>query len=403
MTQIRRPLIPPYPSSRQVIAMRTPVLRILFCVACLMAMPLRAQTVQFYFGTSQGEGIAMADFDTTTGVLGTPTLAIALKKPGFLAAHPSKPLLYSTTEGLTDGKDGAVAALRVNSDGSLTLLNQVSSEGRGPVYLSLDATGQTLMVANYGSGSVASFRILEDGAVSEARSVHQHRGQGTDPARQKGPHAHAILPNPSNSFAYAPDLGIDKVMIYALEPAAGTLTPAESTLIPGSAMGPRHLKWSDDGALAYVINELDLSLSVFKPGETPGSMDFIATTPMLPAETDRAGLTAAEVRIHPDGRFIYASIRDATDQRRDVISVFRVNGQRLELLKTVPAEVSVPRTFAIDPTGQWLLVGGQKSRDVAVFKIDADTGIPDFQQDRVGFGAGVMSIEAVPAWQSGRE
>lgn len=383
--------------------MRTPVLRILFCVASLIAMPLHAQTVRFYIGTSQGEGIAMADLDTTTGVLGPPTLAIELKKPGFLAAHPSKPLLYSTAEGQTDAKEGAVAALRVNSDGSLTLLNQVSSEGRGPVYLSLDATGQTLMVANYGSGSVASFQILEDGSVSEARSVHQHRGQGSDPTRQKGPHAHAILPNPSNSFAYAPDLGIDKVMIYALEPAAGTLTPAGSAPIPGAAMGPRHLKWSDDGALAYVINELDLSLSVFKPGETPGSMDFIATTPMLPVGADRAGLTAAEVRIHPNGRFVYASIRDSTAQRRDAISVFRVTGQGLELLQTVPAQVWVPRTFAIDPSGQWLLIGGQKSRDVAVLKIDAETGIPDVQQGSVGFDAGIMSIEAVPAWQSGRE
>ncbi len=379
--------------------MRTPVFRIFFCVACLVAMPLQAQTVRFYIGTSEGEGIVMADLDTTTGALGPPTLAIELKKPGFLAVHPSKPLLYTTTDGPGDAKDGGVAALRVNSDGSLTLLNRVSSQGRGPVYLSLDATGQTLMVANYGSGSVASFQILEDGSVSEARSVHQHRGQGTDPARQKGPHAHAILPNPSNSFAYAPDLGIDKVMIYALEPAAGTLTPAGSTVIPGAAMGPRHLKWSDDGALAYVINELDLSISVFRPGETPGSMDFITTVSMLPAGAGQTGLTAAEVRIHPNGRFVYASIRDGTAQQRDAISVFRVTGHGLERLKTVPAEVSIPRTFAIDPTGQWLLIGGQKSRDVAVFKIDAETGSPDFQETKILSDVGIISIEVMPAWQ----
>lgn len=399
MTKTRRSNSPTHHANHPVIAMRTLVLRTLFCGACLVAMPLQAQTVRFYIGTSQGEGIAMADLDTTTGVLAVPTLAIELKKPGFLAAHPTKPLLYSTTEGLTDGKEGGVAALRVNSDGSLSLINLVSSEGRGPVYLSLDATGQTLMVANYGSGSVASFQILEDGSLSDARSVHQHRGQGTDPARQRGPHAHAILPNPSNSFAYAPDLGIDKVMIYALEPAAGILTPLGSTVIPGLAMGPRHLKWSDDGAFAYVINELDLSLSVFKPGEMPGSMEFIETVPMLPAGPERAGLTAAEVRIHPNGRLVYASIRDATAQQRDAINVFSVTEHGLELLKTVPAEVSIPRTFVIDPTGQWLLIGGQRSRDVAVLKIDAETGIPASQKTKVVFDAGIMSIEAMPARQ----
>jgi 6-phosphogluconolactonase len=372
----------------------------IFVAACLLyvSVPVsaQAQTSRFYFGTSQSTGIYFADLDAEKGTLSEPTLAIALEKPGFIAFHPSKPVLYSTSDGIGDGKNDGVAAMRINPDGTLVLIAKQSTGGRGSVHVSVDATGQTLLAANYGSGSVASFRILDDGSLTEARSLHQHVGKGAHRDRQKGPHAHAILPNPANTFAYAPDLGIDKVMIYGLDPAAGTLVEAGFAAVPGKAMGPRHMIWSADGRYAYVLNELDLSLSVFKPGEAPGSLEFIETVSILPTVADKENMTGAEVRIHPDGRFVYASIRDLEGKDRDVISVITRFEDGFRHLETVPARVSVPRNFNLDPTGNWMLVGGQKSHDLALFKVDPKTGIPTFSGTKIPFDGGPICIEPMP-------
>jgi 6-phosphogluconolactonase len=367
------------------------------CIFCLsVSVSVQAQTSRFYFGTSQSKGIYFADLDAEKGTLSEPKLAIALGKPGFIAFHPGRPFLYATSDGIGDGKNDAVAAMRINPDGTLALIAKQSTGGRGSVHVSVDATGQTLLAANYGSGSVASFRILDDGSLTEARSIHQHVGKGAHRDRQKGPHAHAILPNPENTFAYAPDLGIDKVMIYGLDPAAGTLVEAGSTAVPGKAMGPRHMTWSADGRYAYVLNELDVSLSVFKAGEEPGSLEFIETVSILPNVGDKENMTGAEVCIRPDGRFVYASIRDLAGKDRDVISVITRFEDGFRYLATVFGQVSIPRNFNIDPTGNWMLVGGQKSHDLALFKIDPHTGIPTFSGTKIPFDGGPICIEPMP-------
>jgi 6-phosphogluconolactonase len=166
--------------------------------------------------------------------------------------------------------------------------------------------------------------------------------------------------------------------------------------VPGKAMGPRHMTWSADGRYAYVLNELDVSLSVFKPGEAPGSLEFMETVSILPTVADRENMTGAEVRIHPDGRFIYASIRDLAGKDRDVISVTTRFEDGFRHLNTVSARVSIPRNFNIDSTGNWMLVGGQKSHDVALFKIDPETGVPTFSGTKIPFDGGPICIEPMP-------
>ncbi|MEN7972606.1 MAG: lactonase family protein [Verrucomicrobiota bacterium] len=356
--------------------------------ASTLSLTACAHNTRVYFGT--GKGIYFADLDSVEGTLSEAQLAITLENSGFIVVHPNKKFIYSTSA--TNGT-GAVAAMKINEDGTLSLLNKQSSEGDNPCHVSLDASGQMLMTANYSSGSVASFRIQEDGSLSKAKSTHQHEGSGSDPSRQQKPRAHSIFPNPENTFAYAPDLGIDKVMIYKLDPKEGTLSAAGFAGIPGGRMGPRHMKWSANGQYAYVLNEPDSSISVFRPGKTSGSLEFIETRSTLPEGKDKTRMFCAEIRIHPNGRFIYASNRDSTRQGRDSISVFSRFEDDFQRLETTPVQVWYPRNFNIDPSGKWLIVGGQKSRDIALFKINPETGALEHTGRKIPFNGDPICIE----------
>jgi 6-phosphogluconolactonase len=342
-----------------------------------------AQAGRVYFGMSNSPGIYVADLDTKTGALSAPQLAAETKGCGFIALHPNKPFLYST----------GIAAFRINDDGTLTGLNRQTTDGRGPCHVSVDASGRMVMAAYYGSGGAASFQIQKDGSLSEAVSYFQHKGSGAHPKRQKGPHAHSIFPNPGNTHAYVPDLGLDQVVIYKMKPGKGKLTAAGAAKVPGGSMGPRHMKWNADGSIAYLLNELDLSVSLFKPGKEEGSLEFIKTVSTLPEGADKSEITCAEIRIHPNGKFIYASNRDLTEQGRDSISVFTRFEDGFQRLETTPAQVWIPRNFNIDASGKWMLVGGQKSHDVAIFKVDPESGLFKFTGNKVPFDGGPICIE----------
>ena len=350
--------------------------------ATLLCSGAQAELERVYIGTSHSRGIYFADLDAATGSLSTPQLAIEANGCGFIAIHPNRKGLYST----------GTSAFEINGNGSLTHLNTQTTEGGGACHISIDATGQCAMAAYYGSGSVASFQILKNGSLSEAKSFHEHEGSGADPKRQTKPHAHSIFMNPENTYAYAPDLGIDKIMIYKLDPAAGTLTPAGAAVIPGGSMGPRHLKWNSDGSMVYLLNELDLSITTLQP-IAGGQLELVKTLSTLPDDADPSDMTCAEIRIHPNGKFIYASTRDLTDQGRDSISVFSRSEDGFQRLETVSAEVWIPRNFNIDPTGKWMLVGGKKSSDIAIFKIDPETGAIRFTGTKVPFEGGPICFE----------
>jgi 6-phosphogluconolactonase len=359
-------------------------------LACTLAVNARASRV--YFGTSNSKGIYVAELDASTGTLSKLRLALEIGRPGFLAIHPSGKFLYALSYGGTLGRRGGVAAMKINRDGTLSLINQRATEGEGACHVSIDKTGRCLMAAYYGSGSVASFRILEDGSLSDAISYVAHEGSGEHPKRQTRPYAHSIFANPQNTHAYVCDLGIDKVMIYQLDPAAGSLTPAGYAAVPGGARGPRHMKWNAKGTVAYVLNELDLTLSVFKAMDE-GQMQLLKTVSVMPEEADASDMTCAEIRIHPNGKFVYTSNRDLTDQGRDSITVFACYEDGLERLDTVLTPTRVPRNFNIDPSGRWLLVGGQRSHDVAVFRVDPETGRIAFTGTKVPFDGGPICIE----------
>ena len=291
-----------------------------------------------------------------------------------LDLHPSRPLLYAVSEvGSFQGKQGgAVSAFAIDpASGKLTLLNQQSSEGSSPCHLMVDPSGKCVVAVNYTSGSVACLPIRADGRLGEATSVVQHEGSSVNPSRQKGPHAHGVNIDAAGRFVFVTDLGIDKVMIYRLDAGQGKLTanePAFLAATPGA--GPRHLAFHPNGRWAYVINELSSTISVLGYDAPRGVLRSLLSVSTLP-EGYKGPSTAAEVKVHPSGKFVYASTRGP-----DTIAIFTVNAVtgKLRLVGHEPTQGKTPRDFAIDPTGRYLLVANQDGNNIVVFRINPETG-----------------------------
>ena len=343
----------------------------------LSSVPVIAGITKVYLGTQgrgESKGIYLCDLDTETGSLSKPRLAATLSGCGFLAIHPGRKHLYSTARG--DGNQ--VAAFHIRDDYTLTAINLQPSEGNGPCHVSLDATGNCLMVANYGSGSVAALRIDEDGSLAKSSSAHQHEGSSVNEKRQKGPHAHSIYPGPANKFAYAPDLGIDKVMIYSLDPETASLKKVGAADTRAGA-GPRHMKFGRNGKQAYVLTELFLTVAVYDRDPETGLLGSSKQeVSCLPEGTDPSGMSCSEIRVHPSGKYLYTANRDVKGAGRDSISVFEVlAGGRIKRIQNIPAKVAIPRNIEVDPDGKWLLVAGQRSGNVPVFRIRNDGTLQD--------------------------
>jgi 6-phosphogluconolactonase len=325
-----------------------------------------------YVGTytgPQSKGIYAYRFDADTGKLDTVGLAGELNRPSFLTIHPNRKYLYAVSE----LRDSTVTAFEIDArSGMLKLLNTVPTKGGSACHLVVDQTGKTLLVANYGSGSSAvTFRVGPDGRLSEPTSQVQHTGSGPDSARQRGPHAHAVVLSPDNRFAFVPDLGLDKIFGYRLDPALAAITanePAFVTVPPGS--GPRHFAFHPKGKFAYSVNEMKSSVTAFAYDKKKGALTNLQTMANLPQ--DFTGVSnAAEIDIDPAGKYLYASNRG-----HDSLTVYKIDAGKgtLTLVERVPTQGKTPRGFKIDPTGRYLIAGNQDSNSVVVFKRDPATG-----------------------------
>ncbi|HXB03149.1 MAG TPA: lactonase family protein [Opitutaceae bacterium] len=321
----------------------------------------------------EGQGIYAFRFNAQTGGLTPLGLAVETANPSFIVLHPTGKYLYAVgfTGPLTGPRIGLVSAFAVNPVSSkLTLINQQSSGGGGSVRITINQAGTYVFVANYGTGSVCVLPVEADGRLATATALQQHTGWGPNQSRQEGPHAHSVTLDSAERFAFACDLGIDKVMIYQFDATSGTLARHGSTVLaPGS--GPRHLTFSPDGNFAYVISEMLSTLTAFHYDSSEGKLTELQTISTLPS--DWKGInTAAEVHVHPSGKFVYASNRG-----NDSIATYRTAPDgRLSLVGLTPAGGKTPRFFTLDPTGTWLLCAHQNSGTIAVFKIDPDTGLP---------------------------
>ena len=325
-----------------------------------------------YFGTYTGaksRGIYVSRFDSATGRLSAPELAAETKNPAFLAVSPDEHHLYAVSE---MSKTGAVTAFALaGKTGQLQVLNRQFSGGGGPCHVAVDATGKCLLVANYGSGSLAALPIRAAGSLGEPTATIQHTGSSANPQRQAGPHAHFIRPSPDNRFTLDCDLGLDRIFINRLDAPVAKLTanePPFATVAPGS--GPRHLTFSRDGKFVYVVNEMAGTIAVFSYAATNAAMTAVQTISTVPKDFSGAN-TAAEIALHPNGKFLYASNRG-----HDSLAVFAIDlptGQ-LTWLEQAATLGKTPRNFAIDPTGRFLLVANQGSDTVVVFRLDPQTG-----------------------------
>jgi 6-phosphogluconolactonase len=320
------------------------------------------------------KGIYAYRFQPATGKFTSIGLVAETANPSFLAIHPNQRFLYAANEvSRYQGQSaGSISAFSVDAaSGQLKLLNQVSSRGPGPCHVAIDKTGKWLFAANYNGGSVAAFPVHDDGTLGEASAFVQHSGSSVNPERQGGPHAHVATLSPDNRFILVADLGSDQVFVYRLDPTKGGLAPNDppfAKVAPGS--GPRHVTFRPDGKFTYVINEMMSTVTTFRYDAGRGSLQELQTLSTLP-QGFTGNNSTAEIAVHPNGKFLYASNRG-----HDSIAIFqidRANGT-LTAAGQVSTQGKTPRSFAIDPTGAYLLAANQDSASVVVFRIDQKTG-----------------------------
>ena len=331
------------------------------------------------------EGIYSYRYDAGSGQLEPLGLAAKTDNPSFLTVAPGNKFLYAVNESrdYQGAASGGVTAFSVDRKaGKLTQLNEVASRGVNPCYISMDRTGKYVLVANYGGGNVAVFPLSSDGSIGEASSVVRDDGPlGPNQKRQEAPHAHWIQASGGNRFAYVSDLGLDRVLIYKFDATKGMLSPGQTgeahtgdekdffsaTLPPGT--GPRHVAFSADGKFMYVLGELASTVTVFANHEEENFRAIQEISSRQPGATGVNG--AAEIAVHPNGKFLYASNRG--DDTIAVFSIDRKSG-KLTAVEQVPTGGHTPRNFAIDPDGTHLLVANQDSGNIDEFRIDAKTG-----------------------------
>ncbi len=320
------------------------------------------------YSRGKSEGIYALKFSSATGKLTPLGLAAKADNPSYLVIHPNRRWVFAVGEldEFRGEKSGSITAYTLNeADGKLTALNTVSSHGAAPCHLSIDKTGQYLLVANYNGGSVGIFPIGADGKLGEATKTIQHTGKSVS-SRQTQPHAHSINVAANNRYAVAADLGTDEVITYDL--AGGMLTPKSKVKLKDGS-GPRHFAFHPKGRYAYSINELASTVSAFTWNAASGELKEFQNISTLPAGFSGANGTA-EVVVHPNGKFLYGSNRG-----HQSIAMFTIAADgRLTAQGQTPSGGEWPRNFNIDPSGQYLIAANERSDRLAVFKIDAATG-----------------------------
>jgi len=324
--------------------------------------------------TTKSKGIYGYRFDADTGQVTPLGVMAETVNPSFVAVHPNRRFFYAVNE-VTDYKgrsSGAVSAFAIDrASGKLTLLNEVPSRGADPCYVSLDKEGKHVLVANYTGGSIAVFPVLEDGRLADASAFVQHTGHGAKAERQDGPHAHSIDLSPDNRFALVDDLGLDELLVYRFDKEKGSLTPNDPKFAKlQDGAGPRHFAFHPNGKFAYVVNEMQSSVTVFSYDPARGALQSLQTISTLPKDFSGQN-DDAEIQVHPSGKFLYASNRG-----HDSIAVFAIDGDKgtLTPVQDVPTQGKKPRNFEIDPTGTLLFAANQASNNIVIFRIDAGSG-----------------------------
>jgi 6-phosphogluconolactonase len=326
-------------------------------------------------GTSTGSsGIYAFQWDTQRGVVSGIHPVGTTTNPSFLALHPSGRFLYAVNEDAPPSGTDHITAFAVgdaNSPESLRAIGTVSSQGLAPCHLSIDASGKWLFVANYLSGTIAVYPIQSDGRLGQARQVIQQKGSGPFAGHQESAHAHEVVLSPDGRFLLSADLGADRIFVYGFEATTGALTPnARQAVVLPAGYGPRHLVFSKDGRMIYVVTELTPAVITLHWNSQRGSMTQLGVVSTLPA-ADPAEHEGAEIVLHPNGKFLYASNRGHSN----TIAIFRIDHEGLPVpAGHVSSNGTLPRFFNIDPNGKFLIAANQGSGDLVTFAIDPASG-----------------------------
>ena len=336
----------------------------------------REQTL--YVGTytsrplGRSEGIYVYRLNTVTGELTHSKTVKDVADPSYLTIDRKRRFLYAVNEvSQFNGKpSGAVTSFAIDrTSGELSRLNQKASEGGSPCYVTLDRTERYALVANYEAGNITVLPIKRNGWLEDAVSVVQHEGSSVNRDRQLGPHAHCVVVDKLNRYVFAVDLGIDKILGYKFDARTGKLTKhSEIAVKPGA--GPRHFTFHPNHKHAYVINELDSTVTAFNYDANRGLLKEHQTISTLPIGFSGQN-SCADLHVSPNGKFLYGSNRG-----HDSIVVFAIEGRsgRLTYVENVSTGGKTPRNFTLDPTGRFLLAANQKSDSVVTFHIEARTG-----------------------------
>jgi 6-phosphogluconolactonase len=319
-----------------------------------------------YTNKCQSNGIYVYEFDANNGEFKLKNSSENVVSPSYLSVSADNKFIYAVNE---NGTQSSVSAFGYNStSGKLTFLNKNDALGADPCHLIND--DKNVIVANYSGGSIVVYKKKADGSITEVQQLIQHEGKGVNAARQEKAHVHQVVFSPDKKFVLSNDLGLDKVFIYKYNPSSKNeiLTLKESVDVK-SGSGPRHLTFSKDGKFVYLIQELDATLTTFSYDKT-GSLKRIAETSILP-KGFTGGTGAAAIKISPDGNFLY--VTDRVDANS--IAVYKIlKDGKIEQVEQLSTLGKGPRDFAIDPTGNYLLVGHQYTNDVIIFKRDKTTG-----------------------------
>lgn len=341
----------------------------------------RAQKeVRVYVGTytsnSKSEGIYVCNFDLETGKITLLSTARDVPDPSFLTIDRSGKYLYAVNELLEfEGKpSGSVSSFAIDRrTGSLKFVSKQSSMGGAPCHISITGDAKFILVANYLGGNVSVFPLSSDGRILPSSDLIQHSGSGPNKDRQLSAHAHSITLDKKGRFAVAADLGIDRVMIYEFDRGRGKLRPNSFQPFFQSApgAGPRHFAFHPGGRLAFVINELNSSVTSLSYDATVGTLKDIQTLSTLSPGFNGPN-TCADIHVSPDGKFLYGSNRGS-----DSIAAFYIDEQsgKLTYIANTSTGGKKPRNFVIDPTGNFLLAANQDSDSIVVFQIDRRTGM----------------------------
>ncbi len=297
---------------------------------------------------------------------------VHVSNPSFVVVSPDEKYVYAVNEDAKEGHGGDITAYSFDKEkGALNLLNQQPTGGDHPCYVDIDKTGKWVFAANYSSGSLSVFPVNADGSLGAASTHIAHTGSGANKERQEKPHVHCTFVSPDNKWLYVPDLGTDKVMIYAFDAATGKLTPGSQPFAksqPGA--GPRHISFHPNGKFVYVIEELAGRVVAYQYQR--GKLKLLQRTSTVPrGQTGFAG--SADIHVSPDGKFLYASNRGDFNN----IAMYKVDSKtgKLSIIGFQSTLGKAPRNFNFDPTGNYLLVGNQDNDEIVIFKRNLKTGL----------------------------